>query len=182
MFVFILAIVSISLIDGNEFFEEFESNGSIFDDVILKENPLLEETNVLNDPLNIEKDNISGVSCYYEDSISEDSTFTENPDIFDYKIDLTKQSTNTLYQGFEEELARIQANNSEKTTKSSSISELEKDIERNTKNLENVDKLYDKKDSALKESVKQMLTEENKYLSEQKDKLKDSITEDDFKE
>lgn len=107
IFVLILAIVWLSLFDGGELFEEFESNGSVFDDFIVIPDSSLKEVNVSNDPLNIKADNVSKLTYHDVDSTSQDSTFTEESDLFYSKIDPAIQSTKTLYQGFEDELASI---------------------------------------------------------------------------
>lgn len=67
----------------------------------------LKEVNVSNNPLNIKADNVSKVTYYDVDSTSEDSTFTEELDLFNYKINPATESTKTLYQRFIDELASI---------------------------------------------------------------------------
>lgn len=71
----------LSLFNGVVLFEEFEFNGSVSDDLIVIPNSSLNEVNVSNDPLNIKADNVSKVTYHYLDSTSEDSTFTEEPDL-----------------------------------------------------------------------------------------------------
>lgn len=99
IFVLILALVSISISDGSWLFEEFEYNGGLLDYFTVIPDSSLKEINVSND---VKAENVSEVTYYNVDYTWKDSTFTEESDLFNYKIDPAIQDTNTLYQEFED--------------------------------------------------------------------------------
>lgn len=99
----------------------------------------------------------------------------------------------SLFQGFEEELAKIRANKSDRkdsieTTSSdssktaispttpTSLPDLEENIKRNLKNLEDINKIYSEVDTLLKDSIKEKIMEENKHLSQVREKILSDIS------